>query len=234
MAIKPQRADFIKSLTRGLNDLRLPLLEEGAFEKLRQYFEELNKWGAKINLVAKAGPEQIIENHFLDSLTLLPQIAPYEAKPAPSLLDVGTGAGFPGLVIKIACPWLNVSLVEPRQKRAIFLKHIVRTLKLEQVAVKAERLPEDAENFSRNYGRPDLITCRALADINKFLQMLAHICPAESTVICMKGPKADEEIKEWRLTANSPFELIGTNHFTMPMSGAGRSLVIFKTMEKIR
>ncbi len=215
--------NFTAALKNGLDALDIPAPSPAALANLQRYFAELEKWGRKINLVARAAPEQIIENHFLDSLTLLPLIASQKAQ---SLLDVGSGAGFPGLALKIACPELTVTLMEPRQKRASFLRHVIRCLHLDKIRVIEERLREDKEAWPA-YGQPDIITCRALTAIGPFLKMVAS-CPPHSTIICMKGPRLKEELKAWQHDdPASPFKHTKTLRFTMPGNKAERALAVF-------
>ncbi len=215
--------NFIAALKNGLDALDIPAPKPAALANLQRYFTELEKWSRKINLVARAAPEQIIENHFLDSLTLLPLIASHKAH---SLLDVGSGAGFPGLALKIACPELTVTLMEPRQKRVSFLRHVIRCLHLDNIRVIEERLREEKEAWPA-YGQPDIITCRALTAIGPFLKMVTN-CPPRGTIICMKGPKLKEELKAWQHDdPASPFKHTKTLRFTMPGNKAERALAVF-------
>jgi len=210
-------------LSRGLHSLGLNPLPATGLAQLWLYFAELDKWNRKMNLVAQAPALDILETHFLDSLTLLPQIAD------GPLLDVGSGAGFPGLVVKIACPELSVTLLEPRQKRVTFLQHVIRTLKLSGIQVVAERLDTDDMRFVHMHGQFPLITSRALAEIDSFLNLVTAIAPPQGRVVCMKGPKVDEEIAGWRQKSPaSPFVIERSVHFNLPSSGAERRLIVFK------
>ena len=103
---------FEKILTDGLAQMKITV-QGHAISSLAVYCRELLKWSTKINLVGKAPANVLLENHFLDSLALLPLIMEYA--PTGPLLDVGTGAGFPGLVLKAVCPEVSVTLIEPRQ-----------------------------------------------------------------------------------------------------------------------
>ncbi|MCK5515866.1 MAG: class I SAM-dependent methyltransferase, partial [Desulfobulbaceae bacterium] len=110
-----------KLLIRGLNQLGVNL-DDKAIDQVLLYCQELLKWNKRINLIARnTQPAEVIEKHFLDSLTLLPVIKQYSGA-NPTLLDIGTGAGFPGLVLAAVMPELQVTLVEPRQKRVSFLR----------------------------------------------------------------------------------------------------------------
>lgn len=208
------------TLKQGCKSLEITLSDD-AVEKLVCYMQELVKWNRKMNLVAKAKDRDIIESHFLDSLTLLPFITFHHVS---SLLDVGTGAGFPGLVLKAACPDLNLTLIEPRAKRVTFLRHIARIFAHDKLTIINERLLAEPGSTTRY----SCITSRAVSSINDFLSLVAGHCMPGGIVICMKGPKADEEIKQWQNDApNSPFTLSEVIKLTLPFSQATRNLVIF-------
>jgi len=211
-------------LQEGLKRLRLTL-NQAAIEALCLYFAELTKWSGKMNLVAPAPAQQILESHFLDSLTLLPLLT---ATDLPKmLLDVGSGAGFPGLALKTVLPELSVTLIEPRQKRVSFLKHIIRTLGLKDVAVLAIRLEKVKPAAELPIPFP-LITSRAFTSTGEFLDLAEPLCQPGGRVICMKGPKAPEEIESWRQkNPASVFSLTEIQRFTLPFSKATRNLVIF-------
>lgn len=213
---------FRELMDNGLRQLGIEV-DEPAIERMAAYFQELKKWGRKINLISMgADDRQIIENHFLDSLTLLPLIE----GPGVHLLDIGTGAGFPGLVLKAASPEMEVTLVEPRLKRVSFLKHIIRTLELTGVAVLSCRA-EDEQQLPSNLGATH-ITSRAVTEISGFLQMTARFAQPGVQVICMKGPKWHEELEraDTILEALSLHKKRGVT-YTLPYSGATRSLIVF-------
>ncbi|MCP3892510.1 MAG: 16S rRNA (guanine(527)-N(7))-methyltransferase RsmG [Desulfobulbaceae bacterium] len=212
--------NFSALLQNGLDHLGLEVSGEG-FSQLERYFLELKKWQRKVNLIAKSATDsQIVENHFLDSLTLLPSLC----EPECHLLDIGTGGGFPGLVCKSVLPELKLTLVEPRLKRVSFLKHIVRTLDLHNVAIHADRLENtlelcDDKSISH-------ITCRAVTEIGPFLQMVESFSSTGAKVIIMKGPRWQEELKAaGEIVAGSAFQLSDTVECSLPFSGAKRCLV---------
>ncbi|MFZ5758701.1 MAG: 16S rRNA (guanine(527)-N(7))-methyltransferase RsmG [Thermodesulfobacteriota bacterium] len=213
----PQSSDLFR---QGCAALGLSL-ETPAIARLDRYLSELRRWNTKMNLVADAPLQEMIDCHFLDSLTLLPHLDPGSH---PVLLDVGTGAGFPGLALKCAAPSLALTLVEPREKRVIFLRHIVRQLDLAGVEIVPRRLEKkNTENILY-----PLITSRAVANVAEFLDLVAAWCPSSGTVICMKGPRADEEIAQWQTTASSsPFFLRNSISLGLPFSGSRRTLLFF-------
>ncbi len=202
-------------------------LDAQARKRLLRYCAELTRWSAKINLVAKAPLRETWETHFLDSLTLL-RILPSPESAQQPLLDIGTGAGFPGLALKAARPELPVILVEPRQKRVSFLRHVIRTLGLKDIEVLCGRLEKNSGEVDGQILSAPLITSRAFTDIGEFLLHTAAISPTGARVICMKGPKAGEEIAAWRLAQpDSPYRLQEIIELTLPFSGKMRNLVIF-------
>ncbi len=222
------KVDFRALLKVGCERLGITI-DWTAVERLCLFYEELKRWSRKINLIAKESTdEQIIENHFLDSLTLLPLLT--DCGPV-YLLDVGTGAGFPGLVCKAARPEIALTLVEPRLKRVSFLRHIVRTLQLDDVSVLACRIEDEeclpsATPFTH-------ITSRAVTDISAFLSLVGRFTLSEPAIICMKGPKWQQELAlvADEMQAGS-LELVRTVELQLPFSGAGRCLVVLKVLAK--
>jgi 16S rRNA (guanine527-N7)-methyltransferase len=222
--------DFKEIMAAGLDlmDLRL---SGNILELLEQYYRQLMKWNRSINLIAAAPMRKVLETHFLDSLTLLPF---FTRQPAPlALMDVGSGAGFPGLVLKIALPELPLTLVEPRHKRVSFLRQIIRSLALEDVAVYAERLDPGKNVLAGEKRIFPVITSRAFAAIDVFLGLAEPFSPRNGTVICMKGPNAGEEIIDWRKQdPQSPFILRNLEERTLPFSRAQRCLVFFEKKDQ--
>lgn len=216
-----------KILEEGLGAMSITL-DGQACARLAIYCGELLRWSTKINLVAKAPLREIWETHFLDSLSLL-RVLPPPGDPQKTLLDIGTGAGFPGLALKATRPELPVILVEPRQKRVSFLRHVIRTLSLKDIEVLCGRLEKNsAEVDGRTLAVP-LITSRAFTNIGEFLLHTAAVNPTGGQVICMKGPRAEEEIAAWRLAQpESPYRLQEIVELTLPFSGKVRNLVIFR------
>ena len=212
---------FRDVLVKGLDDLHITI-DERAVERLTVYFRELKKWGRRINLISMGGDDrQIIENHFIDSLAMLPLVQ----GEGVHLLDIGTGAGFPGLVLKTAAPGMRATLVEPRLKRVSFLRHIVRTLELQDVAVLSCRV-EDERQLPSDIGATH-VTSRAVTEIDGFLEMIARFAQNGARVICMKGPKWREEL----LQAQSALQTLSlqvqtSSTYTLPFSGAARALIV--------
>ncbi len=216
--------DFIGQFRAGCQALDLAEPDAEAAEKLFVYFTELKKWSRRVNLIAKgATDEDILEKHFLDSLTLLPFLSAEN----PHLLDIGTGAGFPGLVCKVVMPELQVTLVEPRFKRVSFLRHIVRTLQLQDIRV-LECRAEDAENLSVDDGFTH-ITSRAVSDITLFLAMCSRFAKPDLKVVCMKGPKWKEELDLYLASGEEQvFSFSAAREYVLPSSKSIRNVMVFE------
>jgi len=219
--------DFTGELAGACECLKLAKPEQEAIEKLYRYFLELKKWSRKVNLIAKGtGDTEILEKHFVDSLTLLPSLSGNNRH----LLDIGTGAGFPGLVCKTAMPELSVTLVEPRFKRVSFLRHIIRTLQLENISV-LECRAEDEEILPTGGGFTH-ITSRAVSEIKLFLSMCDRFAATGSKVICMKGPKWEDELESFnRSNSRKKFRFVSTTEYILPKSKSIRNIMIFDSIQ---
>jgi 16S rRNA (guanine527-N7)-methyltransferase len=198
-----------KQFLKGLSKLGLSLSSQQT-ESIQLYCQELQKWSKRVNLIARnTSPLDIVEKHFLDSLTLMPVIQQYGLEQQDdgvdaghasetTLIDVGTGAGFPGLVLAIALPELAVILFEPRQKRVSFLRHIIRTLGLTNVQVKDQRIELGQEWEGPE---PSFITSRAVAAVDVFLPMIEGVAAQKTVVIMMAAEEiSSQEKKELHTT----------------------------------
>ncbi len=211
--------DFRRYLRICLDGLDLEVTVE-AEDRLALYFSALEKWRKKVNLVSRQTTErEIVEKHFADSLMLLPVLQ----KPGCHLLDVGTGAGFPGLVCKAADPSLQLSLVEPRLKRVHFLRHITRLLDLRDVCLYSGRFEEIAEIRETPFSH---ITCRAFTSAGAFLQMLTHQLPGDGLVVLMRGPRWRKEMQDDVVKA-SCYRMLEVKEYVLPVSGGRRALLFF-------
>ncbi len=220
-----EKSECISTLEAGAEKLGLHLHDE-AVDRLYIYFRELRRWNRKMNLIAKGSSgKRIIENHFLDSLTLLP----FLKGSGTHLLDVGSGAGFPGLVCGAAALDVECTLVEPRLKKVSFLRHIIRSLHLENVNIIAARIEDvPLPPPERCYTH---ITSRAVADMAVFLEMISPFVHSGATIICMRGARWREEARELagRLLSCG-LESGRSVPFRLPFSGADRALLFYHMM----
>jgi len=198
---------------------------------LSRYAIELIAWNRKINLTAIKDPEEIAEKHFIDSAVLTKAI-PIGA----SLLDIGSGGGFPGIVLKVINPSLSVTLLDSSLKKINFLKHIIRTLGLKNIQalhIRGEDLAAK-NNFSNSF---DVITSRAFSSLDKFITMAIPILSERGIILAMKGDNISGEIEaldSLSLTLSgesvicSDYFDIKTIKYTLPYTDAKRSIVILK------
>ncbi len=205
-------------LRRGIQQLGISGLDE-AVPELVIYLQELKKWSQRINLISREGSdEQIVAHHFLDSLSLL--CLDDLRSSASHLLDVGTGAGFPGLVLAIACPQARFTLLEPRQKRLIFLRHIVRTLGLENVQVHGQRLEHMPDGELAHCTH---VSSRAVAAPLVFLDMAKPVIRSGARAMLMMA--REERLQE--VTAPGQwFAVVRVCRLHLPFSGAQRILAL--------
>ena len=147
------------------------------------YLAELKKWSQKINLTAIKDEREVIIKHVLDSLSYLHGFA---AAPGLRLLDMGSGAGFPALPIKIAYPGISVIMVDAVKKKASFLRHIIRTLKLTEISVIDTRTEELSVHSSSSF---DIVTARAFADMKSVIVVGMPLLKPGGLMVLSRGPE---------------------------------------------
>ncbi len=183
--------------TDGLRQLGLAL-SEAQLEQFLLYRAELLDWNTRINLTAITNPEEVLMKHFLDSLTLLAVID----KPLLRLLDIGTGAGFPGLPLKIVRPQWSITLLEATGKKVAFLNHMIDTLHLEDVVAVHGRAEELAHK-SAYRAAFDVVTARAVAAIPTLLEYAAPYCRVGGLIIFPKKGNLAEELTQGKRAAKT-------------------------------
>ncbi len=178
----------LPQVTRELLGIDLTPDQQHAFER---YARELLEWNeSRVNLTAITEPLAIEVRHFLDSLSVLraAQIGSHS-----KVIDVGAGAGFPGLPLKIVCPSINLTLLEATGKKTAFLEHIVKTLGLNAVKVVNSRA-EEAGQEPAHREQYDLVLARAVAHMPILVEYLLPLCKVGGKCIAMKGESAAVEI----------------------------------------
>jgi len=199
-----------KILAKGLEALGLRP-PEGAVEKFLAYLGEIRKWRKAAGLTSLRTDEDIVVRHFLDSCLYLAVLGPG----IESVADVGSGAGLPGIPIKIMRPGLKVFLVEPGRKKCAFLRHAKRTLSLEDVTVVEKRV-EEAEGIT-----VDAAVTRALFKAGELAEKAAHIVRPGGIFVLSKGPRVREELAGLAL----PYTV---HEIPLPMGDAVRYLVVIR------
>lgn len=152
------------------------------------YLSLLQEWNQKINLTAITDRGEIIEKHFYDCILPL-TVEDIHGKTA----DVGSGAGFPGLVWKIVRPDLDITLIEPTGKRCSFLQTVIDELHLKNIRVVNERAEEHAKKHRESY---DVVTARAVANLRVLSELCVPLVRKDGLFIAMKGMRGEEEAKE--------------------------------------
>lgn len=216
----------------NLDDLKLELSKIGVTltknqgKTLHKYFDLVIEENEKINLTRITEKKEFYLKHFYDSLTL---IKAYDLSKDIKLLDFGTGAGFPGIVLKICYPNLKVTLIDALDKRCNFLNYVIDTLGLTDIEVIHER----GENFSKRHREKyDLVTSRAVARLNILNEICLPLVKVNGYFIPMKG-NLDEELKEAEKSIellNSKIEEVIT--FNLPIENSVRNLVKIKKLGK--
>lgn len=205
-------------LHKGANDLGVSLNIE-QINSVFIYLAELRKWNQKINLTAITNEEDIIIKHVLDSLSYVHGFSP---GPGLRLLDMGSGAGFPALPIKIAHPGISITLVESTKKKASFLRHIIRTLKLAEIEVLDTRINELPGSLLSAF---DIVTARAFADMRSAITAGVPFLKANGLIVLSRGP--EEMINDQEL-AKAGVVLERRTALTLPHSNYQRSIWVFK------
>jgi 16S rRNA (guanine527-N7)-methyltransferase len=181
------------------------------------YLSELKRWNKAYNLTGLKNDEDIIIKHFLDSLLYLKAIPDGKIK----IADVGSGAGFPGIPIKIIRPEIEMFLIEPSRKKSAFLRHIIRQLGLEKIGVIEKSIEEIKINHELSFP-VDIAVTRALFSIKGFLKKASHIVRKGGILILNKGPKVKDETK---MLKGIEYEIL-TLH--LPLSDIQRYILILK------
>jgi 16S rRNA (guanine527-N7)-methyltransferase len=226
--LSPAEADW-EPLARSAATFGVSLSSD-QLHALRRYLALLCEWSERFNLTAIQRPDEIILKHFLDSLTCALAM---DFSRSGTLIDVGSGAGFPGLVLKIAYPHLRVTLLDSLQKRVNFLNRVVQELGLADVRAVHARA-EDAAQASPQPGSEgslreafDVVTARAVARLNVLVEWMLPFARVGGAALAMKGPAVAPEVEEATrgIRALGGGEA-GVRELTLPGTDAGRSLVL--------
>ncbi len=210
-------APFAETLADGARALGIPL-DAPAREKLARYADRLLAWNRKVNLTAITDPAELAEKHLVDSLALVPEVAG-----ARTLLDVGSGAGLPGIPLAIALPGLAVTCCDTVAKKVAFVKAVSAELDVpvRGVAVRAAGEPE-AEGLPR----AEVVVSRAFAEPGGWLPLAARYLAPGGRVLATLGRESDEAALRAAGEA-AGLALRTLRRFTLPASGARRAVATF-------
>ena len=180
-----------KLLISGAKELDIQL-SETQVEQFMRYKTLLQEWNQKMNLTAITEDREVITKHFLDCMTINKALNMSEQK---TVIDIGTGAGFPGLVIKIAFPHLKVTLVDALKKRLIFLETVINELGLTDIECVHSRAEDLGKNKQYREGF-DICASRAVANLAVLSEYTLPFVKVDGYLIALKGQKLDEELEQ--------------------------------------
>lgn len=208
----------------GLQQLGLDPYAEQLIAAFESYRQELLDWNTRINLTAITDPQDVLLKHFLDSLSLLKAYPKSEAR----LLDIGSGAGFPGLPLKLVRPQWYVALLEATGKKTLFLHHMVEALQLRDIEIihgRAEELahkPEYRATF-------DIVTARAVSALPTLLEYCAPYCRVGGVIVLPKKGDLIEELQQAKHTAvHVGIKLKADIRVDLPGLADGRRLLVWE------
>lgn len=213
----------INEFVKNLKEINIDINDE-QLKQLELYYESLIEWNEKINLTRITEKEDVYLKHFFDSATINKII---NLNDIETFCDLGTGAGFPGIVIKILFPNINITLVDSLNKRIVFLNEVIKQLGLKKINTIHSRI----EDFAReNRNKYDLVTARAVAPLNILLEYALPIVKKDKYFLAMKA-NAEEELKN----ANNAMKvmsakLLKKEIFLLPFEESNRTLLLFQKM----
>ncbi len=196
-------------------------LSEIQVELFIEYLDNLQSWNKNINLTAVRNEKEIIVAHFLDSISVVPIIEDNK-----TLLDIGSGGGFPGIPLKIVRPELRVTLLDSVNKKVSFMKDTVRKLELKDINAIWGRAEDPENNIPRKHF--DYIVTRAVGSISDTLELSSPYVSKDGVIILMRGKKGSDE---WTMESEniaSGYELVDSQEFTLPGSDLARTIIVVK------
>ena len=207
------KEEFIKMVS----ELGVDLTDDQLI-KLDNFYKLLIEWNKKINLTRITEKEDVYLKHFYDSLTIVKEI---DLSTKSTLCDVGTGAGFPGIVLKIIYPNLKITLVDSLLKRVKYLNAIIKDLELNDI----EAIHSRGEEYK---GKFDVVTARAVANIEKLLSFTMHLVNEDGVFIAMKANIEEELSEDVIKKINRKYKIEKVNKFLLPVENSNRSLIVIK------
>ena len=188
--------------------------------KLDKFYHLLIEWNEKINLTRITEEKDVYLKHFYDSLTITKEI---DLSKVNTLCDVGTGAGFPGIVLKIMYPNLKVTLIDSLLKRVNYLNEIIKELELTGIVAIHTRGEDYKDKF-------DVVTSRAVANIEKLVTFTMHLVDKDGVFIAMKGNIDNELTNSVEKNISKKYKIVKITKFHLPIEESERSLVVIKNM----
>ena len=226
MQVIQQDASFSTSLKKACEALSIEVSNEQE-KQLLLYLHELLKWNKTYNLTAIRDPEQALIQHLFDSLSIVPALNRHFktiGQPPYTVLDVGSGAGLPGIVLAIIYRNVNVTCVDTVEKKITFIKQMASVLSLSNLDSTHNRVEQMS---SQTY---DIVTSRAFASLEDFATLAGPRACVDGVLLAMKGKHPDEEIKA--LHSNTEWQVNDAEPLTVPQLDAERCLLWIKRKKK--
>jgi len=221
---KRQETDLSKFLAQGLELLKLDISQSNK-QKILDYIDLMIKWNRAYNLTSVREPSEIMMRHIFDSLTAAPHLH------GNQIVDVGTGAGLPGIPLALVYPDKEFTLIDSNGKKARFLFHAQHILKLHNINIVNERVEgyqkSNELNEVKSYKRFDTIISRAFSSLREMLYNTEHLCQPDGLFLAMKGVYPLTELHEIPLE----FKLVTIDKLEVPFLNAERHLVKIKFEE---
>lgn len=215
------KQEFFEELKKlGIN------LTNDQIDKLARFYQLLVNWNEKINLTTIIKEEEVYLKHFYDSLTLIKVV---DLRQPLTVLDVGTGAGFPGIVLKIVFPNLKITLLDSLTKRINYLNEIIKELDLHDIETVCSRCEEYTKINREKY---DLVVARAVSHLKILSEMIIPTVKVNGYFIAMKANLNDELEKTIPMLKKLNSELKEIKEFSLPIENSKRTLVVIKKNAK--
>ena len=218
--------NFENKMSKYANELNIEL----STKQLQDFYDYMNlllEWNKKINLTAITEIDDVILKHFIDSLTIAKHL-----KNSDNLVDVGTGAGFPGIPISIWNENINITLLDSLNKRIIFLNEVIRKLNLKNIKTIHGRAEEFGQN-KKTREKYEIVTSRAVANLTTLSEYLLPIVKVGGKCICMKGPNIEQELNEAKFAIKElGGEIEKIENCILPDSDIERNIIIIKKIKE--
>ncbi len=206
-----------EEFVQALKEINIEITDD-QLNQLDKFYHLMIEWNEKINLTRITEEKDVYLKHFYDSLTLNKVVNLKEVK---TLCDVGTGAGFPGVVLKIVFPNLKVTLIDSLLKRVNYLNEIIKELGLDNI----EAIHSRGEDYKGSF---DIVTSRAVANIEKLVDYTMHLVAKDGVFVAMKGNIEEELTETVEKKISRKYHIIKVEKFLLPKENSQRSLVMIR------